>query len=270
MLNNEKDGLAIFEGFHHLPFENDNNLTINSSGPIRISNSLFNPISVQFEEIPKPTGFKDTILNIFKRKPKEKPVQQFFKEIKDSCLSLNSTELLTQKNNVMKLTEKLKETHFEALQEKLQQQEKRIESETAMLSEGFPIFVEEQDVVNFSKNISRKVKLDWIKNFVRLIPDEVIKEYKRAKRKKLFQNYVIMHYDPDDKSTALTKEEEEAKKDPILFGVNSFSRRLYFIGDWVDQYCDLTLTKLIEEIGTRPEEHVLTVSKIVEGEGIGR
>jgi hypothetical protein len=67
---------------------------------------------------------------------------------------------------------------------------------------------------------------------------------------KIFDNYVIMHYDPDGVNSSMTDEEvEEAKKDPILFGVIAGSRKLYYIGDWVDEYCDLTLDAFIDEFG---------------------
>ena len=46
---------------------------------------------------------------------------------------------------------------------------------------------------------------------------------------------------------------EAREKDPILFGTfqdlstGSIVERFYFIGDWVDEYCDLTLDKLVTE-----------------------
>ena len=48
-----------------------------------------------------------------------------------------------------------------------------------------------------------------------------------------------------------TVKKEERDKDPILFGVvhhpdktNMPTNRMYFIADWVDEYCDLTLEEL--------------------------
>ena len=67
------------------------------------------------------------------------------------------------------------------------------------------------------------------------------------------------HYDPEGKSTQMTKEEIERMKDPILFGVFKGSRRLFYITDWIDEYCDLTLddvTKVVPifELTESPEE----------------
>ena len=48
-------------------------------------------------------------------------------------------------------------------------------------------------------------------------------------------------------------EKERREKDPILFGTfqNQSNRtvidRFYYIGDWEDEYCDLTLDKMVNE-----------------------
>ena len=62
-----------------------------------------------------------------------------------------------------------------------------------------------------------------------------------------------MHFDPLNNSTDLTeKEREEIKsKDPILFGIIQNSRKLYFIGDWIDEFCNLTLDKMMEIISDK-------------------
>jgi hypothetical protein len=62
----------------------------------------------------------------------------------------------------------------------------------------------------------------------------------------VFDNYVILHYDPEGKSTKLTDEERKKKEDPILFGVISGSRRLYHVHSWKDELCDLTIDQIIE------------------------
>lgn len=66
----------------------------------------------------------------------------------------------------------------------------------------------------------------------------------------VFDNYVIMHYDPYRNGTLKTlKERAEEEKDPILFGVILGSNKLYYVADWMDEYCDLTFDKLVETLG---------------------
>ena len=56
-------------------------------------------------------------------------------------------------------------------------------------------------------------------------------------------------YDPTGKVFVLTKAQEIAKKDPILFGVIEDVRKLYFIGDWKSDECDLTMDEVAKVLG---------------------
>lgn len=40
------------------------------------------------------------------------------------------------------------------------------------------------------------------------------------------------------------------RKDPILFGVIAGSNKLYFIGDWIDEYCDLRFDDVVNNART--------------------
>ena len=68
----------------------------------------------------------------------------------------------------------------------------------------------------------------------------------------IFDNYCILHYDPEKKSYAQTIEEQkretQKRRDPILFGLIRGSNKLYYITDWVDEFCDLTLDKFVETL----------------------
>ena len=58
-------------------------------------------------------------------------------------------------------------------------------------------------------------------------------------------------------------EKERRQRDPILFGTfqNKSTRtvidRFYFLGDWEDEYCDLTLDKMVNEIKSEKKYNVL-------------
>ena len=84
------------------------------------------------------------------------------------------------------------------------------------------------------------------------VPEDVVEKLVEANKLEVFDNYVIMHYDPKKKAVKPTEKEiakETIKKrDPILFGVISGSRKLYYIADWIDEYCDLTLEKFVETL----------------------
>jgi hypothetical protein len=125
-----------------------------------------------------------------------------------------------------------------------------IESEIALRDGGFKHYVTEENIVKFVLKSVRGLKLDYILKFDRLIPEDVVATKDKAEELMIFDNYVILHYDPE--SAELLKNEVQAteeKKDPILFGLIEGSNKLYFIDDWIDEHCDLTFSKLIESIG---------------------
>jgi hypothetical protein len=125
--------------------------------------------------------------------------------------------------------------------------------ESALYAANIYRVVTEEQLVKFAKKCPKGLSLTYIKNFMHVIPDEVIKAKETIDKLEVFDNYVILHYDPDKKGYAKTEKEKEVeyqrKKDPILFGVISGVRKLYYIGDWIDDYCDLTLETIVDTLG---------------------
>lgn len=116
---------------------------------------------------------------------------------------------------------------------------------------GITTFVYSEDIENFIENVeNRSVKLADLKDFPREIPDEVVPVIERVQDK--FDRLVIMFTDyTDEVGQQVAKDNRD--KDPILFGIfldetsDYVMERMYFLADWEDEYCDLTLDKLIEE-----------------------
>ena len=139
----------------------------------------------------------------------------------------------------------LKETLFEQLTVN--------KYESILWASGMYKAVSEEKIVEFAQESQKGLSLDYMSNFSRVIPMEVVKKKIEADKLGVFDNYVILHYDPEAKSYIQTEEEKrkeiERKKDPILFGVIMGSNKLYYIGDWIDEYCDLTFDVLTEKLG---------------------
>lgn len=183
------------------------------------------------------------------KKIRYQSVDEFFNEVKGAIKSLEiqpgSIEFYT------KAIETAKENGQIALLEVLRDKKEGILKEVKLLESGEIQYVTEEDVVNFYKKSnlsSRMLKLTWIKNYARIIPPEVIEKKKAYDSTEIFDNYVILHFDKYDNSTEMTKAEKEKAKDPILFGVLKGTRKLYYIGDWIDEYCDLTLDKFLSTL----------------------
>ena len=58
--------------------------------------------------------------------------------------------------------------------------------------------------------------------------------------------------------------EKIRNKDPILFGQLEFQpKRLYYIADWIDEHCDLTLDKFVEAMKVdNPEFSISEIEEI--------
>ena len=70
----------------------------------------------------------------------------------------------------------------------------------------------------------------------------------------VFDNYVILYYDPEGIVYKETAHEEAKRRDPIIFGVIAGSKKLYYVADWIDEYCDLTLDAFVDSLGIEKED----------------
>lgn len=130
-------------------------------------------------------------------------------------------------------------------------------SEIKAIKEGYDRYVLKEDVNELieslkTKDGGRQLAFSNLEKYPRVIPQKNAELIKKAK--KYFDNIYILY-------TAQKEEvkKEKIAKDPIAFGVvkykgevDSFTRNvsvesnhMFFITDWVDEYCDLTLDKLI-------------------------
>lgn len=141
-----------------------------------------------------------------------------------------------------------------------------VKYESILNTYGFNKRISEKQLVDFVKKTEKGVSLCYVGNFGRPIPNDVIEKKVLADQLHVFDNYCILHYDPEKKSYKMTAEEREKerikKNDPILFGVLRGSRDLYYIADWVDDKCDLTLDKFIKTLDEKEENFEIGKIKI--------
>lgn len=226
------------------------NLT--SSVSVRTGIRSFGPIVVNGWGMKR--SFKEKISDLLKKlKTKNfRPIntELFFQLVKTNSQKL---EKLEERLSSYKLLLESSKKHGQiALYEEAVRATRRIKAESILYSMGLVKVLTEESLVEFYKKSNRKVDLIWLHNFVRVIPEEILKLKEECDANGIFDNYVILTYvDPKKKEHVKkeTEKEKQQRKDPILFGVRADSRRLYFIGDWEDEFCDLTLEKVIEQIG---------------------
>jgi hypothetical protein len=192
------------------------------------------------------------------KKPTEEPppepemtVQEFFSGVKDSGEALTVVEGRIE--GYQAALRRAHQTGQKALQEALEAGVEAARAETRLMALGVTSIVSEETMVEFVMKSPKGLRMDWVRNFTRHIPDDVLEAKVKCDEEGAFDNYAVLHYDPDKKSYAETQAEIEAererRKDPILFGLIEGRRQLYFIGEWVDEFCDLSLDQIADVLG---------------------
>lgn len=184
---------------------------------------------------------------------------EYFEKLKDKKKSVTDADLNRFYDNAISLLEKAQKTGQTDLMRRLVFTIDCIEKERELVKVGINTFVYREDITEYIKNVAKKVvKIIELEKYPREIPDEIVDII--DKYGYLFdQMYVVF----TDYTGEVEKQVEKARrdKDPILFGtfkLNSrtpgasiINERFYFLGDWVDPYCDLTLDKMVAEMNMK-------------------
>lgn len=135
-----------------------------------------------------------------------------------------------------------------------------IERERILINKGIDVFVLREDIEYYIEQVKNKrIKIVDLEYFPREIPDEIVEKIAMLKEENLFDNYYVVYTDYTGKVTQDVnnmRKAEAIRKDPIVFGtfeqklegIYDICDRFYYIGDWEDEYCDLTLTKMVQEM----------------------
>ena len=126
-----------------------------------------------------------------------------------------------------------------------------IDKERELVKMGINTFVYRDDIDFYIDKVSKNtVKIIELERYEREIPDEIVDVIAQVKDK--FDQLYVVFTDYTGKEERKI-EAERRQKDPILFGTfqdkdkRVIVDRFYYLGDWIDEYCDLTLDKMVNE-----------------------
>ena len=231
--------------------------------------------------------------------------QEYFDSVKERKNHITDEQLKTVYDNCLELLNKYKITGQQRGIEKLLFHLECIEKEREIVALGFDTFIYRDDIEYYIDNVasavvfvcladfggsffyffncvshcdsftaefkhSDVVKIINIENYEREIPDEIVSIISQTKDK--FDQLYIVFTDYTG-STERRVMKERREKDPILFGTfqnadtHSVIDRFYYLGDWVDEYCDLTLDKMVNEtqkVGKRNIIHTIKTPQDIE------
>lgn len=175
-------------------------------------------------------------------------VKAVFESLKSKKQQMTEIGLQDLHDNAMQLATKCSMTgQIESLK-KLIFVIEHFEHEKQLLDLGINTFVYKDDIDFFVDNNPSPIKISTIENYEREIPDEIAEMI--AKTRDIFDAFYIVYTDYTGK-TERRAEAIKKEKDPILFGafIDRNKRvcvdRFYYLGDWIDPYCDLTLDKMV-------------------------
>lgn len=139
-------------------------------------------------------------------------------------------------------------TGQEALKQKLVKEMFVNKYEAELYANNLYYVVTEKQVLDFASKTEKGVDLIYLKNFARPLPEKVVQKLVEVDTLEVFDNYAVLTYDPKKKDKIETEADRAKRKDPILFGLISGSDKLYYVTDWVDEYCDLTLVQFVDTL----------------------
>ena len=177
--------------------------------------------------------------------------QQYFNKIKERKHNITDDELVKVYDNCLELINKYKITGQKKGMKKLMFHLECIEKEREIVKMGINTFIYRDDIEEYVDSVAKDtVKIIELENYEREIPDDIVSIIEKVKDK--FDQLYVVFTDYTGKVERQI-EKERREKDPILFGTfqNQSNRtvidRFYYIGDWEDEYCDLTLDKMVNE-----------------------
>lgn len=214
---------------------------------------------VKVNEVTKPT----------KEEAKEMTPSEYFAYIKNSKNKMTDKELLQVYENILNMKKRYEITGQKNSIEKLEFLGKIIEKEIPIVRAGYDTFVYRWDIEEYIESVSDEcVFIIEMKNYEREFPDDVIDKIIDAK--KVFGDNLYVIYTDYTKKSSKKVSKKRREKDPILFGAIVEDRvcfdRLYYICDWVDETCDLTIEKLAEKWDKiHKKENRKFIHKVVDG-----
>lgn len=222
----------------------------NSINPFIIPSHTYGEYQ-NIDKIKNMSKFKKFLLRIISKKPKEpKPefdAVKFFSMVKSS--SKESAFMYRDRvSTYLKALHNACDMGQTALQEELLKGLVTNKYESLLFAEGYYYVIDEETIVDFIKKCEKGISLDYIKNFARPIPQEVVEKISKLNELEVFDNYVVLHYDPEKTAYKETEYEIAKRKDPIIFGLIAGSKKLYYVTDWIDETCDLTLEKFVDTL----------------------
>ncbi|MFL1706697.1 hypothetical protein ACHJH3_06795 [Campylobacter sp. MOP7] len=185
--------------------------------------------------------------------------EQVFMELKKSLNKISVDDLTEYEKNLLVALNSALKTEQKVLLEQCVFFNKCLKKENELIELGFDKFIYKDDLQDIIEQLqmsdeSKNIYFIELDRFPRVIPSDVVEKITVVKRQNIFDKYYVLYTDYTKKA----KQQVTKTRDPIVFGAFSTSdkdskvhymgERIYYIADWIDEYCDLTLDRLLREV----------------------
>jgi hypothetical protein len=201
----------------------------------------------------------------------------YFKFVKSKLSKLEQRELNERLLKLQQLVVQAKDLGQKALYEEFSRKIAICVREQELSVCGIEYFIDREVVEKYRHRIKDvEIGFSKLENFDRPLPTNVKKRVERVQKLKLFDELWVLYLNYKDKTDVGGKKKQEVvktnkekikEKDPILFGIQSYMPdKLYFVVDWIDEYCDLTLDKFVQTIKKDDSEYELDTLEHIDEE----
>lgn len=228
---------------------------------------------------------------------KDLSIADFFGLVKSIRAKIDPESINSQLANAEKMLKKFQITKQRDAAETVAFYVNTLAKELQLVKMGYDEYILATDINAYREALDgrngRHVALTYLENYEHDIPDEIVD--KLVQLDGIFDRYLVLYTDYTKTGTKISEEKRKdivRERDPILFGIFMIaddttgeckvaSPRMYVIGDWADEHCDLTLGQMIMEykealgtkdspmkqIGTESDDVIENGMKLIESSG---
>ena len=181
-------------------------------------------------------------------------VDLIFSFVKSKFSKLEQREIEQRLRNLRLVIQSCSETGQIALADQMLIEQATAIRQQEVAAAGYDTFVTLKDVTKFKDKT--KTQIDWapLEKFPRPIPQGIRNKIATVKKKNLFDELMVLFHNPTKEQLSSTKE-KIISKDPILFGRFAYAPEvLYFICDWEDEVCHLTMKEFVKQLSQADPE----------------
>jgi hypothetical protein len=234
-------------------------LTTGNSPELYTTNSIVTVNYVPQEYNQYRTNVGTTIYLDFVEDEKVIHPRLYFKFVKSKLTKLEEKKLNKRLTMLQKFVKSAEDMGQQALYENFARKIAITVKEQELWACGIEYFTDKKYVNQYMDKVKDvEIGFSKLENYDRPVPTRVERRIKKIKKLGLFDELRVLYLNYKEKKDVdgekkaekiKTNKEKIKEKDPILFGVQKYMPdKLYYIIDWIDEHCDLTLDKFIDDI----------------------